>query len=175
MTRLLSTLALALALVTVGCGSPQQQANVSQTTMLQFGTVLHEADTVVAHIVAGERDGIVEAVRARSSECAGAVDLDACLTDLVLEVTARTETLVLHLEAVYAALRAWERANDAWRNDGSQPTDWNAAICLPLSDAVDALLIALRARDVEVPETWTAILSQADLVCSMGVSALGGE
>ncbi len=142
--------------VLAACAGGQRPEEASQTTLVEVGAVLADIDEAQA-----------ASMRSRSDACESE---HLCLTELAAEA----EPVVVSLEAVRGTLATWETANDAWRERGERPPDWNAAICRPLRVAVTELLAALEGFGHEVPALWAGLMRQADEVCSLGVDLAGG-
>lgn len=74
------------------------------------------------------------------------------------------------LEAAHGTLETWEQVNDGWRSSGERPPDWNERVCVPVRTMVQTVLDLLGETSVDVPETWRALIEQADELCSLGVA-----
>ena len=175
------------AAVGTGCGAPPVER--SQTVLIETAQALSHVDHAAAKAARQVRDGALERVRERAaSECPSLVPGEGettdqaaerrqdCFAELLRDEMSGWFDLLDALSSAHDFLEVWEAANDGWRSSGEQPPDWDARICRPLRETVEAVIGLLEAVEIEVPEPWRAILLRADVVCSISVQlATRGE
>jgi len=173
----LSTTCSVLVVISFACSGGQSPVDTSQTILAETGASLALIDRTVALGVRSSTDAAVvrAAERVNTGECVQAEEREECVVRFLREEMDLWYQLTAALEAAHGTLEAWELANDGWRTSGERPADWSERVCEPFGAMVTTILELLERVDVDVPETWRALLGRSDMLCSLGVSIGGGQ
>lgn len=172
------------------CPGTTVPVDTSQAILAQVAEVVAEVDGVVADSImqAGEQarsmaqehvDQLTIVREACLFEAGGAVELaEDCprVVDgmhLYREAMASWTRLVAVLASTAAVLRAWESANDAWRESGAVPERWGAVVCKPVRVVFEQLSGLLPEVGVEVPAGFREAAAQVPVLCSLGAAVAG--
>ena len=180
--------ALAIALLLAGCAKPWNTAN----TALEAAALAAAAtDELVAANMGDDhetaRDRVVEEAQAALAEWE-ACEADAAQTEcgtrptvaqfmeeyLSDEAVARWETVILALEELRESLIVAQAAVGVWRDLEEKPNNWSA-ICDGLHTTQGAVIRAIEAAGVEVPDQYEAALEHLGTVCTLVVTATVGD
>jgi hypothetical protein len=179
--------ALAIALLLAGCAKPWNTAN----TALEAAAMAAAAtDELVAANMGGDhetaRARVVEEARAALAEweacgAAGRTDCGARPTVEQFmaefradEAVARWETATLALEELREALIIAQAGVTIWRDTQEEPGNWST-ICAGLHTTQGAVVRAIEATGVEVPNQYETALNQLGTVCTLVVTATVGD
>lgn len=180
--------ALAIALLLAGCAKPWNTAN----TALEAAAMAAAAtDELVAENMGEDhetaRNRVVEEAQAALAEWE-ACEADATQTECGARPTveqfmeefrsdagvARWETVVLTLEELRESLIVAQAAVGVWRDLEEEPDNWSA-ICDGLHTTQGAVVRAIEAAGVEVPDQYEVALSQLGTICTLVVTATAGD
>ena len=161
-------------LVTVamtGCPSVQP-VDTSQSILIQTGEALADIDRSVASGARSRTDAAVEraARRVQAGECNEGEPPEVCSVRWYREEMELWYNLTTALEGARGTLDAWQQANDAWRQSGERPSNWNEVVCLPVSTMMETVTELLTQVGIDIPEGWRAIIVQSDEVCQLGMA-----
>jgi hypothetical protein len=168
----LGTMSVLVSVCVTGCPSGQKPYETSQQILIETATALRDVDQAVADIMRAQEDAAIERAvnRVEMGECDEGEDRQECVVRFLRIERENWYRLVEVLESIRELLAVWERANDAWQESGERPPDWDERICRPVGEGVDAVLEGLEAVSVNVPQSWRAVITKADDLCSLGVA-----
>jgi len=164
-------------LVTVamtGCVSGMSAVDTSQSILAETGAVFSQMEDAATSIsrLAGDA-AINRAVqRVSDGDCNEGEDNQLCVVRFIREERERWYQLSEVFSAAHGTLRAWQQANDGWRNSGEQPDDWQERVCDPVGTMVDTTLDLLDGVGVDVSDEWRALAQRADDLCAIGVAII---
>jgi len=167
---LLTTIVVTIAVASAGCPRTGSPVDTSQAILVEAGAALAEADGIVEPLVTTAGEETRAAVREElecpppGQECPGAMDL-------YLERMSPWNRLVAALAATAGTLRAWQAANDSWRQSGERPRDWNVLVCRPVGEGVDTILRLLVDLELDVPAALRVVEGRTEELCNLGVAA----
>lgn len=171
--RRIFTIGMMSVLVTVsttGCPSTTP-VDTSQSILIQIGTSLANIDAAVERGTRANTDGAVDRAVARveAGECNEGEPRDECVVRFLREEMDMWYRLVAALEAAHGTLETWEGVNDAWRQSGERPSDWDEIVCHPVGTMVQTIMDLLDEAGIDIPPTWRDLITRADELCQIGV------
>lgn len=168
---LLTTIVVSMAMTSAGCPRTSSPVDTSQAILVEAGAALAEVDSIVEPRVTTAGEETREAIRVElecpppGQECPGAMDL-------YLERMRPWNRLVAAMAATAGTLRAWQAANDAWRQSGEWPRDWNILVCEPVGEMVDTVLRLMVDLELDVPAALRGVAGRTAELCGLGVMAV---
>jgi hypothetical protein len=179
---------LAVVLMTVGCAKPWNTVNTAleaaavaaaETDELCAGSMGGDHEAARARVVAEAQTALntwEECSACEGSDCAPCGDRPtvASFMESYLEELARWEAVTLALEELREALIIAQVGTGIWRDTQEVPGDWST-ICAGLETTRSAVIRAIEATGVDVPEQYERMSEYLEPACNLVAAAVGGD
>ncbi len=180
--------ALAIALLLAGCAKPWNTANTALEAAAMAAAATDELvaenmgedhgtarDRVVAEAQAALDEWVACEADAAQPDCGARPTVEQFMAEFESDPgVARWETVTLALEELREALIAAQAGVTIWRDTKEEPGNWST-ICDGLHTTQGAVVRAIEAAGVAVPDQYEAALSQLGTVCTLVVTVTAGD